>query len=314
MCSIQNSLARKTMKQMSITQQEFTESMDTFFTGLGGPVGVFVDHLDTDLVLEYNADDLYPTASTLKTPLLYELYRQAEEGKIDLQERVTLSHDNRVPGSGVLQDLDEGLQPTIRDLAELMIIVSDNWATDLLYERITKEAMASRLKELGLNNTFIPMTIREMFCALADMDPADESVTYETLKEHLKNYKSSDDCLAYAADSRNDVSSPRDMGKLMRLIHEGQGLSEESRAGIIKILKDQNFNTVIPGRLPVDKNIETAHKTGSLRGVKADVGIVYSPNLNYIITFMSKKQDDSAETTDRMAHASRWVWNRLSGD
>lgn len=297
---------------MSITQQEFTESMDTFFTGLGGPVGVFVDHLDTELVLEYNADDLYPTASTLKTPLLYEVYRQAQEGNIDLQERVTLSHSNRVPGSGVLQDLDDGLQPTIRDLAELMIIVSDNWATDLLYDRVGKDAMANRLKELGLNNTYIPMTIREMFCTMVDKDSSDAELTYEVLKEDLKNTTASDDNLAYAGDPRNNVSSPRDMGKLMRLIHEGHGLSEEGRAGIIKILKDQNFNTVIPGRLPVDQNIETAHKTGSIRGVKADVGIVYSPKVNYIITFMSKQQDDSAETVDRMAHASRWVWNRLS--
>lgn len=297
---------------MTLSQQEFSEKMDTFFEGLGGPVGVYVDHLDQDLVLEYNADDLYPTASTLKTPLLYELYRQAEAGEVDLTKRVTTSYSNRVPGSGVLQDLDEGLNPTIRDLAELMIIVSDNWATDLIYDIIGKDKMSATLNNLGLNNTFIPLTIREMFCALADMDPSDPAVTYDALKEHLKNYNASDDNLAYAADRRNDVSSPRDMGKLMRLIHEGQGLSEDGREGVIKILKDQNFNTVIPGRLPVDEHIETAHKTGSLRGVKADVGIVYSPKVNYIITFMSKGQDDSAETTDRMAHASRWVWDQLA--
>lgn len=298
---------------MAITQQEFTEKMEAFFSGLGGPVGVYVDHLDTDLVLAYNADDLYPTASTLKAPLLYELFRQADEGKIDLQERVTLSHSNRVPGSGILQDLDEGLQPTIRDIAELMIIVSDNWATDLIYERIGKEAMAARLTELGLTNTFIPLTIREMFCAMADKDPADESVDYHFLKDHLKNYKSSDDNVAFAADSRNDVSSPRDMGKLMRMIHEGHGLSEEGRAGAMKILKDQNFKTRIPGRLPVDENIETAHKTGTIRGVVNDVGLVYSPKVNYVITFLSKGQDDGAETTDRIARASRWIWDQLSG-
>lgn len=297
---------------MTISQQEFTEKMDSFFTGLGGPVGVYVDHLEKDLVLAYNADELYPTASTLKTPLLYELYRQSEAGEVDLTKRITTSYANRVPGSGVLQDLDEGLNPTIRDLAELMIIVSDNWATDLVYDIISKEKMAATLKSLGLENTFIPLTIREMFCALADKDPNDPEVTYEVLRDHLKNYKSSPDSLAYAADSRNDVSSPRDMGKLMRIIHEGQGLSEDGREGVIKILKDQNFNTVIPGRLPVDENIETAHKTGSLRGVKADVGIVYSPKVNYIITFMSKGQDDSAETTDRMAHASRWIWDQFT--
>lgn len=298
---------------MSITQQEFTEAMDTFFTGLGGPVGVMVDHLDTDLELTYNADERYPTASTLKAPLLYELFRQAEEGKVDLTERVTLSHDNRVPGSGVLQDLDEGLQPTIRDLAELMIIVSDNWATDLLYERIGKEAVATTLKQLGMSSTFIPLTIREMFCVIAEKDSNDSAVDYQTLKDHLKNAKPNPDNLAFSGETSNDVSSPRDMARLMRLIHQGEGLTEDGREGVLKILKDQNFRTRIPGRLPNDEDIEVANKTGSLRGIVNDVGIVYSPKANYVIAFMSKQQDDSAETTDRIARASRWVWDRLSG-
>lgn len=297
---------------MSITQQSFNEAMESRFAGLGGVVGMMVDHLDTDLRLEYNVDELYPTASTFKSPLIYELYRQAEEGKIDLTERVTLSHSNRVPGSGVLQDLDDGLQPTIRDLAELMIIVSDNWATDLLYALVGKESMAARLKELGLNNTYLPLTIREMFCLIADKDPGDATLDYTALKDALKNGNPESDNLGLSGDARNNSSSPRDMAKLMRMIHEGVGLSDESREAIINTHKHQNFSTIIPARLPIDKKIETAHKTGSLRGVKADVGIVYSPTVNYIITFMSKGQDNVAETVDRMAHASRWVWDQLS--
>lgn len=299
---------------MSLTQQAFTEAMDSYFTGLGGPVGVMVDHLDTDLQVTYNADELFPTASTLKTPLLYELYRQADAGEIDLTERVTLSHSNRVPGSGVLQDLDEGLQPTIRDLAELMIIVSDNWATDLVYERIGKESMAATLKNLGLTNTHIPMNIREMFCTIAGVDPSDPAADFQMLKDALKERTSNDDNLAYLGDPRNDVSTARDMALLLRIIHEGTGLSDSGREGILKILKDQNFGTRIPARLPQDVGIETAHKTGSLRGVVNDAGIVYSPNLNYIITFMSKQQDESVETTDAIARASRWVWDQLAAE
>ncbi|MCO5226112.1 MAG: class A beta-lactamase-related serine hydrolase [Thermomicrobiales bacterium] len=299
---------------MSLTQESFTVAMEEFFSDLGGSVGVYVEHLDCDLSLAYNADELYPTASTLKTPLLYELFRQSEAGMIDLTARVTLSHSNRVPGSGILQDLDDGLQPTFRDLAELMIIVSDNWATDLLYAMIGKDNMAATLGNLGLHNTFIPLTIREMFIALGDLDPADESIDYDILKDRLKNYRASDDNVAFAADARNDVSSPRDMGTLMRLIHEGHGLSEDGRTGVLKILKDQNFNTRIPARLPVDAEIEVAHKTGTIRGVANDVGIVYSPKGNYIITMMSKFQADGAETTDRLARASRWIWDELTAD
>lgn len=286
--------------------------MDSFFADLGGPVGVMVDHLDTDLKLEYNADQRFPTASTLKAPLLYELFHQADEGKIDLTERITLSHSNRVPGSGVLQDLDEGLQPTIRDLAELMIIVSDNWATDLIYDRIGKEPMAATLQNLGMTNTFIPLTIREMFCTMADMDASDPSVDYDTLLDHLKNKKTGPENLALTDDPRNDVSSPRDMATLMRVIHNGEGLSEDGRAGVLKILKDQNFTTRIPGRLPQDEKIEVASKTGTIRGVANDVGIVYSPKVNYVITFLSNQQNEIVETTDAISRASRWIWDQLT--
>lgn len=297
---------------MPVNQSDFTAAMNTFFSGLDGTIGVMVDHLDADLTLAYNADELFPTASTFKSPLIYELYRQADEGKIDLTERVKLSHSNRVPGSGVLQNLDEGLQPTIRDLAELMIIVSDNWATDLLYERVGKSAMAARLQQIGLTNTFLPLTIREMFCLIADKDPEDSSLNYDDLKEALKQSTPPLDHSGLSGSERNNSSTPRDLAKLFRLIHEGVGLTPESREAIINTHKHQNFSTIIPARLPIDEGIETAHKTGSLRGVKADAGIVYSPKVNYAIAFMSKQQTDVAETIDRMAHASRWIWDQLA--
>lgn len=304
-------MANTTMTPLD--QGRFTTAMDDLFTPLGGTVGVMVHMLgDDDRSLTYNHTDVFPTASTLKTPLLYELYRQAEAGKIDLTERVTLRHKDRTPGSGVLQDLDEGLQPTIRDLAELMIIVSDNWATDMIYERIGKDSMERTLRNLELDQTHIPMNIHELFSAMADVDPADPKVDYQFLKDYLKDYRPADDNVGFACDKRNDVSSPADMVRLMVLIDQGQGLSDESREGVLKILKDQNFGTIIPARLPNDENIETAHKTGSLRGIKNDVGIVYSPKVNYAIAFMSKNQDDVPEAVDRMARASRWIWDYLN--
>lgn len=293
-------------------QSTFTDAMNSHFGHLSGTVGVMVHELASGQELTHNHREVFPTASTLKVPLLYELYRRADEGTIDLTDRVTLYHKNRTPGSGVLQDLDEGLQPTIRDLAELMIIVSDNWATDMIYERIGKANVAGTLGKLGLHQTHIPMNIHELFAALADVDPEDPKVDYHFLKEYLKDYKPAADNIGYADDERNDVSSPADMVRLLVLIHEGYGLTQESREGVIKILKDQNFNTIIPARLPESERIETAHKTGSLRGIRNDVGIVYSPKVNYAVAFMSKGQDDIPEVVDRMARASRWIWDYLT--
>lgn len=294
-------------------QTAFTATMDARFGKLGGSVGVMVRELgEGGRELTYNHEEVYPTASTLKVPLLYELYRQSDAGRVDLGERVTLRHEGRTPGSGVLQNLDEGLQPTIRDLAELMIIVSDNWATDLIYGVIGKENMANTLKELGLHQTHIPMNIHELFSAFADVDPEDPKVDYDFLKEYLKTYTPEPDNIGFACDDRNDVSSPADMVRMMELINQGYGLSPESREGVINILKHQNFSTIIPARLPDDQRIEVAHKTGSLRGIKNDIGIVYSPRINYVVAFMSKGQEDVAEVVDQMARASRWIWDFLT--
>lgn len=294
-------------------QADFSAAMSGFYDDLSGPVGMKVTVLATGLELTWNPDEMFQTASTLKVPLLYEFFRQVDAGEIDPAERVTLRHDDRVPGSGVYQHLDDGLQPTMRDLAELMITVSDNWATDIIFRRLGKERVAAMLQELGMTHTFLPLTIRELFCAYAELDPDDPQVTWEYLREFLKTYEPSPTNRGMVANENNDVSSPADMVRLMEAIEAGTGLTPESREAAISILKHQNFTSIIPYRLPTGVGIETAHKTGSLRGVKADVGIVYSPDLTYAIAFMSRGQDDIPAVVDAMSHASRWVWDYLSG-
>jgi beta-lactamase class A len=295
-----------------IQQGAFTAAMEDAYGGLSGPVGMMVQDLDTGQVLTWNEREVFPTASTLKVPLLYEIYRRADAGEIDLAERVTLRHADRVPGSGVYQHLDHGLQPTLRDLAELMITVSDNWATDIIYRRLGRDRIATMLQELGLTRTSLPLTIRELFCTLAELDPDDPNVTWEYLREYLKTYDPRPDNIGMLPDPRNDVSSPADMVRLLGIIHRGEGLTAGSRDAMIDILKHQNFTSIIPFRLPTGVGIETAHKTGSLRGIKNDVGIVYSPQVSYAIAFMSRGQDDIPAVVDAMSHASRWVWDTLS--
>jgi beta-lactamase class A len=293
-------------------QQAFSDAMEGFYGSLSGPVGMKVKVLKSGLELEWYVDERFQTASTLKIPLLYELFRQADAGEVNLWERVTLLHADRVPGSGVYQYLDEGLQPTYRDLGELMITVSDNWATDIIFRRLGKERVAAMLAETGMSSTSLPLTIRELFCVLAELDPDDPKVTWEYLREYLKTYDPSPTNRGMVADEHNDVSTPADMVRIMEVIDRGTGLSAESREAMVQILKHQNFTSIISYRLPTDAEIETAHKTGSLRGVKNDVGIVYSPTITYAIAFMSKGQDDVPAVVDAMSHASRWVWDYLA--
>ncbi|HBY46536.1 MAG TPA: hypothetical protein DEG70_09865, partial [Chloroflexi bacterium] len=86
-----------------------------------------------DEAIGINMDESFPTASTFKVPLLYALYQMHDRGEVDLAQRIRVEKEHLVPGSGVLQDLDIGIEPTIRDIAVLMIVLSDNQATDMLY-------------------------------------------------------------------------------------------------------------------------------------------------------------------------------------
>jgi len=99
-------------------------------------------------------------------PLLVALYAEALAGRLDLGERVGYRADTRVAGSGVLQFLDDGLNPTLRDLAVLMMTVSDNTATDLVLERVTKDRVNATMRAYGLRSIAVPFGTREMLMEL----------------------------------------------------------------------------------------------------------------------------------------------------
>ena len=144
-----------------------------------GTVGLSARHLETGREIQHNAGDVFFTASTLKVPVLVELYRQVDRGRIDLNRRVELTDDHRVPGSGILKEMAPGLNPTVHDLAMLMIIISDNTATDILYNLVGGNKLNNTMRELGLSRTRIPMTVRELLFSVVGLDPGNPDHTYE---------------------------------------------------------------------------------------------------------------------------------------
>ena len=250
-----------------------------------GIVGVAAKHLHTGQEFSHNAKVVFFTASTLKVPLLAELYRQVDEGIIDLTKRVELTDDLRVPGSGVFKELASGLQPTVRDAAMLMIIISDNTATDILYDIVGRGNLEATMKKWGLMQTHIPMSVRQLLYSAVDLDPENADHTLALCSDRLFNGKFNLSSDAYD-ETKSDVSSPADMARLLELLHSGEILSAESTQGALDILKRQQLRTVIPHALPVGTS--AAHKTGSYLGVRADVGIVYAPNGPYTVAIMAK--------------------------
>lgn len=281
--------------------------------GAGVEIGVYARHFATGREITVNADTRFPTASTVKVPILFALYREAAAGRIDLSRRVALEARHRVAGSGVLQDLDPGLEPTLHDLATLMITVSDNQATDMLYALLGGDAIQRIAHETGMANTFTPRSIRAMLHDLVGMDADNPTHTYAVNRERLRTAPANASGWSLGTGDDNNVSTPRDMATLLVRIHAGQDPSPAACAAMIDILKRQKYNTIIPLLLPPE--VEVAHKTGSIHGVRNDVGIVYAPEASggpYAVALMSRRLSDPVAGARTLADVSRAVWDAFT--
>jgi len=124
------------------------ELLEEVADGFQGVLGVSVKHLGTGESASINGDRLFPTASVFKVPVLVEFYRQVDRGLLSPQEQVVLTRRDKVPGSGILKELSEGLRLPMVDLVRLMMILSDNTATDLVATRVGLENVNRALDEL----------------------------------------------------------------------------------------------------------------------------------------------------------------------
>lgn len=292
------------------TAQALQQQIETIAQGVDGIVGAYIKDLTSGTEVAYNADTPFPMASVVKVPILHELYRQAEAGSVDLGKRILFAAQHLVPGSGILQDLDFGIAPTLKDLATLMITVSDNAATDLVIEQIGLAQVEAAMHTLGLTSTYIPMTIRGILYNSVGLDVANPEHTYDSYLQRSKENYIDWFCRAYG-DTDNNVSTPRDIGLLLEDIERRTTLSAASCDAMIDIMKRQKYNTIIPLHLPSEAT--TAHKTGSLRGIRNDAGIVYHPQGAYIISLFSKRQADTVAGAAALALISKAAWETIVG-
>ncbi len=288
---------------MTVAVDALRSRIEAHALAAGGVVGVSATHLPSGTRIGWNEDLLFPTASVIKVPILVALYQEASAGRIDLNERVTYTHAVRVAGSGVLQDLDEELQPTLRDLATLMITVSDNTATDLVLARVTKARVEQVMADLGLSSIRVPYSVNEMLYELVDMDPAQPD--YEENRRRLRLSLGSGG--KAIVPEQTDRATPRDMCRLFELIEGRAILDHAACAAILDVCERQKFAQLIPARLPT--SIMVAHKTGSIRSVRNDAGIVYGP---YAVAIFSRELTDAALATRALADLSLAVYEHFN--
>lgn len=274
----------------------------------GGIIGVSATQLATGRHIGYREHEPFPTASVIKLPLLVTLHEDALTGRVDLRERVSYVGETKVAGSGVLQYLDDGLNPTLRDLSVLMMSVSDNTATDLLFDRVGKDRIERTMDRLGLPSIRVPFDIREMLMELVDMDHSKPG-GYDELRRLLR--------LSAGSGGRSmlpdqaDRSTPADMCRLLELIASSGILDADACSAIIELMKRIQSGTRIPGLLP--KGTVVAHKTGSYRRLRNDVGIVYAPNGPYAVALFARELPrDNIEDDEALARISLAIYEEFA--
>ncbi|PYR55344.1 MAG: serine hydrolase [Acidobacteria bacterium] len=219
--------------------------------------------------------DVFPTASTIKLAIVYELFKQVDEGKLRLDQTITLDRKHAVGGSGVLVAMGT---PTlsIRDYATLMVMLSDNTATNVLIDLTGMDNVTRRMAGLGLSAT----KLRRRMIDLAAAKRGDEN-----------------------------VSTPADIVRLLEALSKGEGLTSSSRDEALALLKKPKASRLRKGLPP---GIEAADKPGELEGVRVDAGIVFAKNRPYILCVMTTYLKDEAEGERAIEDASRAAYDYFS--
>src|SRR6267143_4523200 len=219
---------------------------------LDGVLGVAILDLSTGQKYLLHADEVLPTASSIKIAILAELYRQAQQEKLKLGDLYTLQQSDIVGGSGIAEALTPGVtRLTIRDVAALMISVSDNSATNIIIDRVGMENVNALLDSLGL--------------------------THMRLRRKMMDLKA-------AGEGRENVASPREFMLLLEALYRDKVLNKQFREDFFKLLSVHK-ESYIPRELPED--LRVANKPGELEGVRNDSGIVFTGNRPYVISVMT---------------------------
>jgi len=237
---------------------------------LDGVLGVSLRDLKTGQAIDLRAQEAFPTASTIKIAVLYELYRQAEEGRLDLLE-VTRPPLPRVGGGGILQTLGDHVSLTWRDLTVLMIGWSDNEAANRLIDKVGMPAVAMRMASLGLPT----VKLRRRMMDLEAARRGDEN-----------------------------VATPAEMRRLMEFLFEGKGLSADRAADLRRVAGQAEPYSPFRTGLPPD--VRALTKTGELDGVRAEVAYVDLSGRPWSIAIMTKflARDEDGKAAIREAAAA----------
>jgi beta-lactamase class A len=247
---------------------------------LDGVMGVAIEDLSNGDQFLLRENEVFAQASSIKIAVLANLYLQAQQGKLKLSDLYTVQTSDLVPDSDIMGGLTPGVtRITLRDLATMMVAVSDNSATNVLIDRVGMENVDAMLDSLSLAHTRLR---RKM------MD------------------------LEAAKQGRENISTPREMMTLLDAIYRGKVLNKEFTADFFKVLST-NKDSWIPRDLPAD--VKIANKPGSLEGVRNDSGIVFVEGRPFVICIMTAflaNERDGEQAISKVSLGAWRMFDRLS--
>jgi len=215
-----------------------------------GKVGIFARNLDTGDTYALSPDDRVRTASTIKIAIMIEAFARVTEGKAKWSDELVLTKEKKVSGSGVLNELSDGLKLTLRDGVNLMMILSDNTATNLVLDVLTTDAVNARMESLGFKQIKILRKVGSGGDSIAGKDPEN------------KKYG-----LGFA--------TPREMVLVMEKLERGEIISPAVSREMIDLMKREQGRNAIGRSL---WNVPMASKYGALDRLRSAIGILYTKN------------------------------------
>jgi len=275
-----SALAQSAPNKQELLWQKLETSVTDTDRSLDGVMGVAIVDLTDNHQYLLHADDVYPQASSIKIAVLAELYRQSQQGKLKLTDSYTVNASDLVPDSDIMGGLTPGVTKlTLRDVATMMVAVSDNSATNVLIDRVGMDNVNALMTSLGLKHTL--------------------------LRRKMMDLKA-------AGEGRENVSTPKEMATLLEQIYHGKVLNKEMTDDFFKVLSTHK-DSWIPRYLP--EGLKMANKPGALEGVRNDSGVIFVENRPYIICVMTtylRRESDGEEAIARVSQAAYRMFDRLA--
>jgi beta-lactamase class A len=219
-----------------------------------GKVSIYAKNLKTGAVYDLNGSNRVNTASTIKLPILIAVFTAEHEGKVHWTDTSELTKENKVAGSGILQEMSDGSRIPLRDLIRYMMILSDNTATNLVLDHVPGNQVNATLAKLGIKDT---RSLRKIL----------KGSTPEGVSDAGRDPANSKFGIG--------VATPKDMVNLLERLYKGELVTPEASAEMLSIMKKQATRDGLPRRFEA-AGIEVADKPGALDHLRSDVGIVYT--------------------------------------